>query len=431
MKKILSITITLGLILATATSWATTTATGNTPAGTLPPPPPPRVSHDSPTSESATTGDTGKQDEKRWEEARKQNKDAIDALIKKCQADIAAATTTADKEAIKTACYDQYAAIIAGSAVNPGWSDEDMDEDTASDIKKKEERKREEAKRQEEKKREENKKLEEKKREDIKDQNEQQKEAVQKQFQDEIKAMKKKCKEDVSAAAEADKATVRTTCEAAIKAKMDAQKLEEDTPKETQHDNKDAIETLKKKCQADFKAATTEADKEAIKTACYTEISALKKDTPPPSNNKNDTKKEIKDTIKDAKKETETAVKDTRKQAREEIKALKKQCRADVKAAVEADKATVKAACEATIATKREALRETIKTLRATQYAALVITLKAKFEARLATLSEADKQKYIDNFNKTLDKLLQKAEETGQDTVVLTLEASEEVLNSL
>lgn len=374
----------------------------------------------------APANDTKKREEKKREEARRQNKEAIDALIKKCQTDIAAAARTADKEAIKTACYDQYTAIIAGTAViPPRESEDDLDEDNTTK----------DTKRQEEKKREEAKKLEEKKQEDLKKQAEKQKEVAQKQFEEEIKAMKKKCQADITAAAEADRPTLRTACETAIKAKMDAQKLAEKTQKEALQENKDVIEALKKKCQADYKAATTEADKEAIKTACYAEMSALRKGTPPPSNNKNeaknDAKKEIKDTIKDSKKETETDVKDTRKQARDEIKAMKIQCQADVKAAAETDKATVKATCEAAIKTKREALRETIKELRSTQYDALIATLKVKFEARLATLSEADKQKYIDNFNKTLDQLLQKAEETGQDMVVLTLEASDEVLNSL
>ncbi len=50
-------------------------------------------------------------------------------------------------------------------------------------------------------------------------------------------------------------------------------------------------------------------------------------------------------------------------------------------------------------------------------------------EAYLATLSEADKAAYIKKFNDRFDSLLQIAEEKGQDTTVINLEATSEILN--
>ncbi|MEI6712035.1 MAG: hypothetical protein WCK88_07945, partial [bacterium] len=91
----------------------------------------------------------------------------------------------------------------------------------------------------------------------------------------------------------------------------------------------------------------------------------------------------------------------------------------------DADKAAVRTACEAAVKAKRGEISAKIKASKAAEYAAA----KTKMEAYLATLSEADKAAYIKKFNDRFDSLLQIAEEKGQDTTVINLEATSEILN--
>ncbi len=183
------------------------------------------------------------------------------------------------------------------------------------------------------------------------------------------------------------------------------------------------IRALKEKCRADITNAA-EADKEAVKAAC--EIAIKEKQAAIIAEKKEEKviRKVVTETVKDAKKEVKKVIKDTRKENRTELKTLKIECSAEISAAKEADKEAIKKACVTEIKAKRVELRANIKEMRATEYA----DVKAKIDAYIATLSEEEKAKYIKNFTKRYQRLIERAEEKGQDIIVVTLEATKEAI---
>lgn len=133
--------------------------------------------------------------------------------------------------------------------------------------------------------------------------------------------------------------------------------------------------------------------------------------------------------------ETKDQIKDYRKEHRDDIKQAKTECKARLDVATtDAEKETIKAECKAEAKAAREALRENIKALREAKFATMLTNLKAQIEGKLDTikaLSPEKKAEWKAKVTERLDDLEDKANEKGNDNLVLTITAIREIVNSI
>lgn len=128
-------------------------------------------------------------------------------------------------------------------------------------------------------------------------------------------------------------------------------------------------------------------------------------------------------------------IKDFRKEHREDIKQAKTECRTRLEAATtDAEKDTIKNECKSEAKEQREALRENIKALRAEKYATLLSSFKSRLESNLSNLQalpDDKKTAFKQKMNEKLDDLEDRANEKGNDNLVLTISAIREIINSI
>lgn len=140
-------------------------------------------------------------------------------------------------------------------------------------------------------------------------------------------------------------------------------------------------------------------------------------------------RRELRHDIRD---ETKAEIKDYRKEHRDDIKQAKTECKTRIDAATtDTEKETIKAECKAEAKAAREALRENIKTLREAKFATMLTNLKTQIEGKLDTIKAlpADKKaEWKEKVNSRLDDLEDKANERGNDNLVLTITAIREIV---
>ena len=111
---------------------------------------------------------------------------------------------------------------------------------------------------------------------------------------------------------------------------------------------------------------------------------------------------------------------------------MKSECKTRLDAATtDAEKETIKAECKAEAKAAREALRENIKELRTEKFTALLASIKTQLEGKLDTIKAlpADKKaEWKAKVGERLDNLEDRANEKGQDDLVLTITAIREIV---
>ncbi len=135
---------------------------------------------------------------------------------------------------------------------------------------------------------------------------------------------------------------------------------------------------------------------------------------------------------REMRKEMQDEIKDFRKENRAEIKEAKKECKARIDAATtDTEKETIKAECKTEAKEQREALRENIKTLRQETYTKILSNIKNQLEKHLddlKALSAEKKAEWKTKVTARLDDLEDKANEKGNDNLVLTITAIREII---
>ncbi len=143
-------------------------------------------------------------------------------------------------------------------------------------------------------------------------------------------------------------------------------------------------------------------------------------------------RRELRHDIRD---ETRGQIKDYRKEHRDDIKEAKSECKARLDVATtDAEKETIKTECKAEAKAAREALRENIKALREAKFATMLANFKTQLEGKLDTIKAlpADKKaEWKAKVGERLDDLEDKANERGNDNLVLTITALREIVNAV
>ncbi|MBP6921342.1 hypothetical protein KBB89_02230 [Candidatus Gracilibacteria bacterium] len=138
---------------------------------------------------------------------------------------------------------------------------------------------------------------------------------------------------------------------------------------------------------------------------------------------------------KEMRNETRGEIKDFRQEHRDDMKEAKTECRTRLEVATtDTEKETIKAECKAEAKEAREALRENIKTLREAKYTAMLASFKTQLEGNLDTikaLSAEKKTEWKVKVGERLDDLEDKANERGNDNLVLTIAALREIVASV
>lgn len=179
--------------------------------------------------------------------------------------------------------------------------------------------------------------------------------------------------------------------------------------------------------------------KKALSTAIFATIliaSSAWADTTTTSTGHREDRREMREDRRelrrDIRDETRGEIKDYRKEHRDDMKEAKAECKARLDAATtDAEKETIKAECKAEAKAAREALRENIKALREAKFATMLANLKTQIEGKLDTIKAlpADKKaEWKEKVNARLDDLEDKANERGNDNLVLTITAIREIV---
>ncbi len=177
--------------------------------------------------------------------------------------------------------------------------------------------------------------------------------------------------------------------------------------------------------------------KKALSTAIITTIlvasSAWASDSS--TNLKIKSPREVRQENREKRKEIKEEIKDFRKEHRDELKEAKSECRTRLETATsDTEKEAIKAECKKEAKEQREALRENIKALRAEKYATLLSNFKSRLESNLSNLQalpDDKKTAFKEKMNEKLDDLEDKANEKGNDNLVLTISAIREIINSI
>lgn len=181
--------------------------------------------------------------------------------------------------------------------------------------------------------------------------------------------------------------------------------------------------------------------KKALSTAIIATIliaSSAWADTAP-STGQGETRREMRQERREMRKEmrdeTRGEIKDYRKEHRDDMKEAKSECKTRLDAATtDAEKESIKAECKAEAKVAREALRENIKALRETKFAAMLANFKTQLEGHLDTIKAlpADKKaEWKAKVSERLDDLEDKANEKGNDNLVLTITALREIIANI
>ncbi len=145
--------------------------------------------------------------------------------------------------------------------------------------------------------------------------------------------------------------------------------------------------------------------------------------------------KEMREARREMRTEIRGDIKDYRKEHRDDMKEAKAECKARLDAATtDAEKEAIKADCKAEAKAAREALRENIKALREERFTAVLANLKAQIEWHLDALKALPtdkKAEWKEKVNEKLDNLEDKANESNNDNLVITIAAIRAIVASV